>query len=337
MGEKGFSFSGYERDPLFLNLGGKKVLDISGVSGVDSISDGRAGVFADFDNDGDTDIFMNTIQGDAHILFRNNVGAAAGWVRVSLEGNAKIGPAAWGAQVRVKTPVGVQTKLKSCGEGFLSQHDPRLLFGLPQDGAAEWIEVCWPGGAVDRFTGPFKAGSEVLLRPAAKEAQIISSKRTCLADPPSASDHALRRLKLRQGAQVPDLAISDSAGKATTLRAGLRPGRKMLLNLWATWCTNCAVEMPLLSKMAPALTAKGIDLCGLSLDTTAGVDIAAWAQTKQVTYPLFLGGTNAAAALYASPQITVPVTILIDANGIVLQAWNGWSAEVEAAISALTR
>ncbi len=52
---EGFSFSGYERDPLYLNTGAKKFIDISGVSGIDSITDGRAGVFADFDNDGDLD------------------------------------------------------------------------------------------------------------------------------------------------------------------------------------------------------------------------------------------------------------------------------------------
>ena len=43
---QGFSFSGYERDPLYINSEGKKFTDISGVSGIDSITDGRAGVFA---------------------------------------------------------------------------------------------------------------------------------------------------------------------------------------------------------------------------------------------------------------------------------------------------
>ena len=54
---EGFSFSGYERDPLYLNTGARKFIDISGVSGIDSITDGRAGVFADFDNDGWEDIY----------------------------------------------------------------------------------------------------------------------------------------------------------------------------------------------------------------------------------------------------------------------------------------
>src|SRR5688500_14544176 len=83
---EGFSFSGYERDPLYLNTGAKKFVDISGVSGIDSITDGRAGVFADFDNDGDLDVFMTVIQGQSHHLFRNNVGQDNNWLRVSLEG-----------------------------------------------------------------------------------------------------------------------------------------------------------------------------------------------------------------------------------------------------------
>jgi hypothetical protein len=82
---QGFSFSGYERDPLYLNLGGKKFTDISGISGIDSITDGRGGVFADFDNDGDLDVFSTTIQNQAHLLFRNNVGQDSNYLRITLE------------------------------------------------------------------------------------------------------------------------------------------------------------------------------------------------------------------------------------------------------------
>src|ERR687886_823554 len=73
---EGFSFSGYERDPLYLNTGAKKFVDISGVSGIDSITDG------------DTDVFMTVIQGQSHHLFRNNVGQDSGYLRVLLEGAA---------------------------------------------------------------------------------------------------------------------------------------------------------------------------------------------------------------------------------------------------------
>ncbi len=98
---EGFSFSGYERDQLMLNLGEGRFLDISGVSGLDSITDGRGSVFANFDNDGDLDVFLRTLQGTAHLMFRNNVGNAQGFLRIALEGRESTRDA-FGAVVRVK-------------------------------------------------------------------------------------------------------------------------------------------------------------------------------------------------------------------------------------------
>lgn len=336
MSEKGFSFSGYERDPLFLNLDGRKVLDISGVSGVDALSDGRAAVFADFDNDGDADIFMNTIQGEAHVLFRNNVGHEGGWLRVSLAGDKACGPAAWGAQVRVKTAAGIQSRVKSCGEGFLSQNDPRLLFGLA-GGTADWIEVSWPGGTVQRFEGPFASGSEVLLRKGASAPAAAATKRAPLRDAPSAADIALRKLKQRTGDIFPALKLRDARQQTVESATLLKPGRRLLVNLWATWCTNCAAEMPELDKLRAPLAAAGIDLVGISLDTQEPVDLAGFAQAKGIGYPLMLGGADAAAQLYAGPQVSVPLTLLLDEHGKVLDAWNGWSPAVHAALTALAR
>ena len=95
---EGLSFSGFERDYLGLNLvnrgtvgnpsaaGSVRYLDISGITGADSLSDGRGATFADFDNDGDTDIFLVTLQGSAHHLFRNNISQDAGFLRIELEG-----------------------------------------------------------------------------------------------------------------------------------------------------------------------------------------------------------------------------------------------------------
>ncbi len=153
------SFSGYERDLLALNLGGKGFRDLSGLSGVDSMSDGRAAVYVDYDNDGDTDIFLRAMHGRAHYLFRNEIGAENRWLRIAVAGPP-------GAEVTVKTGAGLVTRLAACGAGFLAQHDPRLLFGLGADEACEWIEVRWPGGKRQRLPGA-KAGSFLRIpRPA---------------------------------------------------------------------------------------------------------------------------------------------------------------------------
>ena len=82
----GFSFSGYERDMVKLNDRNGRFIDVSGISGADSISDGRGTVYADFDNDGDADIFLTAMQRKAHPLFRNNIGADSNYLRVELVG-----------------------------------------------------------------------------------------------------------------------------------------------------------------------------------------------------------------------------------------------------------
>jgi len=174
--EQGFSFSGYERDAVYLNLCNSKFLDISGVTGLDSITDGRGAVFADFDNDGDLDIFLTTLQGQAHLLFRNNVGQANRWLRVLLEGGPGVGRDAYSAVVRMKTSAGILSKIKSGGSGFISQHDPRLLFGLGHDDRAEWIEVTWPDGKVERFELPNLNALNFLLHGALDGGGTLSLK-----------------------------------------------------------------------------------------------------------------------------------------------------------------
>ena len=103
----GFSFSGYERDTTRLNRGGR-FLDISGVTGADSATDGRGAAFADLDNDGDVDIALR-VQADIGerrlLLYRNEVGNRNGFLRVSLEGRES-GRDAFGAVVRVTTADG---------------------------------------------------------------------------------------------------------------------------------------------------------------------------------------------------------------------------------------
>lgn len=179
---EGRSFSGHERDCLFMSLGDGTFRDISGISGIDSVTDGRSAIFADFDNDGDYDIVTTTAQKTARLLYRNNVGQRNAFVRITLQGT-RSGRDAFGAVVRVKTSRGIQSKVKSGGSGFLSVHDPRLLFGLGGDQTAEWLEVTWPSGLKQR-AGPIQAGDSLRIVEGAEATQRVDESRFRLPDPP---------------------------------------------------------------------------------------------------------------------------------------------------------
>lgn len=324
--DQGFSFSGYERDALFLNRSGKKFQDISGISGIDSLSDGRAAVFADFDNDGDYDVFLTTIQGPSHLLFRNNIGQDHHWIRFVLEGGKDVGRDAYGAVVRVKTSAGTLTKIKAGGSGFLSQHDPRLLFGLGQDESAQSVEVTWPNGRVESFAGEARAGETFLLRQGSGKLSEVKLGKTKLADPLTREETMARSLKIRSGEKFPDLSLKKLDGSDTDLRELLRPGRRLLVNLWATWCVPCATEMPELERLRESLAARGVDLVGVSVDADAEARVAEFARRMGVQYPIYRGGVPAIEQIFAGDEVAVPLSVIVDEHGRVTEMIFGFNA-----------
>ena len=332
---KGFSFSGYERDPVFLSLGKNdkgqvKYLEVSGLSGMDSITDGRAGVFADFDNDGDLDVFSTTIQGQSHLLFRNNVGSANNFLRVTLQGTSS-GKDAFGAVVRVKTAAGIETKIKAGGSGFVSQNDPRLLFGLGKDTKAEYVEVTWPSGKQQRFANVTSNNALLIIEGNDKFA-VVKETTANLPDPLTKEDRLLATLKLKKGQPFPALMVEKLDGTKAPLAGLLTKGNKTLVNLWATWCIPCLKEMPELDKLYPQLKANKINLVGLSIDADddgkKGFQLVNEFLTKRkVSYPIAVIGEAGGRQIYAVEDPAVPLSILLDEKGNVEKVISGWSRQ----------
>ncbi|MBT8217645.1 MAG: CRTAC1 family protein [Acidimicrobiia bacterium] len=119
---------------------GLRLRDASGELGLSAIGSllARGSAVADYDNDGDPDVAINSI-GSPVTLLRNDVGGP--WLTVELDGFYP------GAVVKAVLPDGtamVRTIL--AGSSYLSSEDPRAHFGL---GAAESVAelvVYWPGG-----------------------------------------------------------------------------------------------------------------------------------------------------------------------------------------------
>ena len=323
----GFSFSGFERDLLSLNLQGDRFKDISGVSGIDSILDGRAAVLADFDNDGDLDVFLTTIQGEGHLLFRNNVGQRNEFLRIALEGT-RSGKDAFGTIVRLKTSQGVQTRIKSGGNGFLAQHDPRLLFGLGNDKEVASVEIVWPSGQVQKIEA-LKAGTSVKVIENRSEHQVVRERITQLPDPISREERFWAKLKIRKNGEFPKLKLISVQNGGEPDNNLLRPGISYFLNLWATWCGPCRKEMPELQKLLPEFEANEIQLIGVSLDQDMRPDqVKAFADQLGISYPVYMIQEGDLQGIFAE-EIFVPLSIFVDERGRVRDIFAGWSAQSE--------
>jgi thiol-disulfide isomerase/thioredoxin len=335
--EKGMSFSGYERNGLFMSRGDGTYFDISGVSGLDSITDGRGCSFADFDNDGDSDVIITPVQELARLLFKNNVGQDNGFIRVKLTGT-RSGRDAFGTVVRLKSPLGTQTKVKLGGSGFLSASDPRLLFGLGPSEAWQKhyaLVIEWPSGLRETINGVLP-GESIHLEEGQGKIERITEQRVTLPEPEDTSDRIFRTLAFDPNEELPPLTLTrPSSTSSVSLPSILEPGRKTLINFWATWCAPCAVEIPELALLFEPLSHAGVDLMGISLDFGSSADVQEYLNERSVPYVNYILNEKDVARIFSSGQITVPLTVLVDEQGRVVRAFSGWSAETRAGIEAL--
>jgi hypothetical protein len=144
-----------QEDQLFENTGGR-FREIGARAGpwFQEERMGRGAAWADYDNDGDADIVINNLAGPAALL-RNDGGAANHALALRLVGRAGNRDGV-GARVTVTVAGRRQMAVKRSAGGYLSQNDPRLLFGIGPATAADRVEIVWPSGrrqVLDNVTG----------------------------------------------------------------------------------------------------------------------------------------------------------------------------------------
>ena len=159
---------------------------------------------------------------------------------------------------------------------------------------------------------------------------------TKLADPLTKAEIFARSLKIVVGKPLPDLPVKRLNGTAARLASQFKPGRSTLINIWATWCIPCAKEMPELERLRPQLAARKIDIVGLNVDTDPNVNIGKYLAAKRITYPIVVGSVGAIERIYATDELTVPLSILVDERGIVKDVIPGWSAETQKKFKSLS-
>ena len=105
----------------------------------------RGATFADYDLDGDIDIVV-TNSNTAPRLLRNDGGNRKNWLQIRL--TATNGSTdAIGARVKITTGKLTQTREVRSGDGYLSQQDLTLHFGIGDSEQVDSIEVQWQTGA----------------------------------------------------------------------------------------------------------------------------------------------------------------------------------------------
>lgn len=133
-----------DQSRLFMSNGKGLFFERAAEAGVADQERGHGIVCADFDNDGDVDIFqMHRNESNAGTLWRNDT-ATNNYLRVKLNGLA---PNTAGAGARITLTIDGARQLREIvvGSNFTSQNPLVQIFGLGSSAQAE-IEVEWPDG-----------------------------------------------------------------------------------------------------------------------------------------------------------------------------------------------
>ena len=114
------------------------------------------------------------------------------------------------------------------------------------------------------------------------------------------------------GERIPAVTVTDPAG--ATLALAETGGKPTLLNLWATWCAPCVVEMPLLDALAAEL---GDDVRVLTVSEDMGGAEAVepfFAANDFKNLPRWMDTKNDLAFAYGGGAV-LPLTVLYDGEG----------------------
>ncbi|MDP3658798.1 TlpA disulfide reductase family protein [Phenylobacterium sp.] len=102
---------------------------------------------------------------------------------------------------------------------------------------------------------------------------------------------------------APANSFYDAAGKPVRL-ADFK-GKVVVLNMWATWCGPCIIEMPTLAKLQTSYAGKPVEVVAVSIDGEKDQDKA-----RQFI------GQHAPLKFYADPKFKLPFAFTPPATGM---------------------
>ncbi len=148
------SEAGYrQRKVVYRNRGDGRFDDVTEQLGppVTVPKAGRGAAFADFDNDGDVDVLVSNIH-DTPELYRLDQRQPRTWAALQLVGVTS-NRSAIGARVKLTAGGATQVGEVRGGGSYYSQNDLRVHFGLGGAASIDRVEVRWPGGREELWTG----------------------------------------------------------------------------------------------------------------------------------------------------------------------------------------
>ena len=333
----GASFSGFEINHFWLNVGGKYFSTQSGISGADSQSDSRAIALLDYDRDGYQDFVMVGGNRPFVQLFRNKIGdlmsAENRYQPIYLNfvgGNNSAEPSSeWsardgiGVMVKVFTEDMVLLREQRCSEGLSAQNSATMQIGIGGRSSAKLV-VDWPSGKQTVINQVYPGNWLTIYENSEdeiKESYAVQERPRVAAGLPREK----RASELSTFGESPELL---------KLSEPYANSKYRLFMTWFVHCSACKRAKPKIDAIVKNFDREELQVLGFNNDPLDGVkEMQEYQKKYQPSYEMMLSRTESDIELFKAEQDRLtppfgeipvsqqtPAIILIDDMGRVVFA-----------------
>ena len=119
--------------------------------------------------------------------------------------------------------------------------------------------------------------------------------------------------RVEVGAKAPDFHVYDlAAGDSLKIREHYK-GTVTLVNIWATWCVPCKVEMPALERAYDSLGPSGFKIAAVSIDVDGPESVRKFTDEMHLTFDILQDRSGRIQEAYQTTG--VPESFLLDRSG----------------------
>jgi len=338
----GFSFSGSERNHLFISRDAQQFDDVSGISGLDATADSRSFALLDFDRDGRQDIVVVNVSTPTLNLYHNETGMQYGnatdpaghaaeqathMLAVRFRGGNTESQSSTGYSTRdgygavVRVQVGERTLVREhrCGEGFAAQNSSTLIIGLGSHTETGQLSVRWPSG-IEQTIPQVAAGKLLTIYENPKD----SPGDDFFTSEPYVVETTLPTREAPEEIDRPKLVLR-------SVEAASGTADFQMFTTTASWCSACKKFLPQLEQLRQAFDPSVLAMYGVPVDPDDDDDkLARYVRDHRPAYEMLLGIATedldmvgqliAAKFKDAAP---LPSTIITDQAGNVLLTVSG--------------
>lgn len=119
--------------------------------------------------------------------------------------------------------------------------------------------------------------------------------------------------EVKEGGFLREATLHGFSGKTKKLSDYL--GKPLIINVWASWCGPCREEMGSLDRLARRYNGKQFNIIGISTDDY-GNEAAAFIRKSNISFANYLDNRLLMESMLGAN--TIPLTVLVDANGRVV-------------------